>query len=125
MSSMSQPLSKLFKIAALARIHVTNVMIEGTWMPCEYEQNKNGKVRIVTLADIDVDAPRNRAPWHPTVAVAAHHVFERLSPCRKISVRELIRGRAIEDCPFKQFLKRDLFANPISKSHDVKLKIPN
>lgn len=92
----------------MARFNLTNVVIEGTWMPCEYEQDKNGRVRVVMLADIDVDKPRHRAAWHPTVEIAARRFFEDLSPCRKISVRELIRGRAIEDCPFKQFLKRDV-----------------
>jgi hypothetical protein len=110
MSSTSQPSSGLSKIAALARINATNVMIEGAWMPCEYVQDKNCRVRIVMLADIDVDERRNRDAWHPTVEIAAQHVFENLSPSRKVSVRALIRGRAIEDCPFKQFLKRDLLA---------------
>lgn len=110
MSSRDQPSSKLSTIAALARINVTDVKIEGVWMPCEYEQDKHGKVRVVMLADIEVDESKNRASWHATVDVAALHFFEKLSPHRKISVRNPVRGRAIEECPFKQFLKRDLTA---------------
>lgn len=110
---MNQPLRKLSAMSALARINVTNVKIEGAWMPCEYEQDKNGRVRIVMLADIDVEEPKRHATWHRTVEIAAWHAFENLSLFRKVSVRELIRGRAIEDCPFKQLLKRNLLSRVV------------
>jgi hypothetical protein len=95
---------------ALAKINVTNVFIEGEWMPCEYVTDRTGRIRVVMLADVEMDNPANRAGWHATVKDAAADFFASVEPRRKLAVRAPFLGRTIEEWPFRQFLKRDLLA---------------
>lgn len=95
---------------ALAKINVTNVQIEGTWMPCEYVQSSTGRVRVAMLADIEFEGPATRAVWHDTVEEGAAHFFTTVGLCRKLAVRAPVAGRSIEEWPFQQLLKRDLLA---------------
>jgi hypothetical protein len=89
-------------------VNFTNVEIDGAWMPCEYVQDLAGKVRVVMLADIEFDEPARRFVWHMTVDEAAYDRYQAIEPCRKLAVRMPLPGRSIEDCPFRQSLKRDL-----------------
>jgi hypothetical protein len=95
---------------ALAKINVTNVFIEGEWMPCEYVTDRTGRIRVVMLADVEMDNPATRTGWHATVKDAAADFFACVEPCRKLAVRAPFLGRPIEEWPFRQFLKRDLLA---------------
>jgi hypothetical protein len=93
---------------ALAKINVTNVFIEGEWMPREYVTGRTGRIRVVMLADVEMDNRANRAGWHATVMVTADNFFASVNPCRKLAVRAPFLGRPIEEWPFRQLLKRDL-----------------
>ncbi len=95
---------------ALAKINETHVCIEGEWMPCEYVTDRRGRVRVVMLADVEMDNPADRAGWHATVMDAADDFFACVGPCRKLAVRAPRSDRPIEEWPFRQFLKRDLLA---------------
>jgi len=108
--STSMSSSKQSTAAATAKINATNVEIAGVWMPCEYIQNRSGCVRVIMLADIELDEPANGAIWDKSVEAAATRFFDRVGLCRKLAVRLPIPGRAIEQCPFQQFLKRDLYS---------------
>jgi hypothetical protein len=99
---------KFSTTAAIAKINVTNVQIEGMWMPCEYVQGSTGRVRVVMLADIEFEGLATRAVWHDTVEEGAAHFFMTIRPCRKLAVRAPVAGRPIEEWSFQQFLKRDL-----------------
>ena len=92
------------------KINVTDVEINGAWMPCEYVQDRAGRVRVVMLADVDFGEPARRAAWHLTVEAAAAFRFDRIEPCRKLTVRVPQAGRPIDECSFQQRLKRDLIA---------------
>jgi hypothetical protein len=108
------PSKKLSTAESVARINVTDIEIEGVWMPCEYVEDRAGRVRVVMLADIETEVPASRATWHATVADAAESFFKAVGASRKLAVRQAVPGRAIEDCPFRQFLKRDLFDRAVS-----------
>jgi hypothetical protein len=101
-------LPKISTAEAVARINVTDIRINGAWMPCEFVQNRVGLVKVVMLADIEFDEPASKSVWHETVDVAAAYRFDAIEACRKLALRAPLPGRSIEDCPFHQVLKRDL-----------------
>jgi hypothetical protein len=92
------------------KINVTDIEIAGAWMPCEYVQDRVGRVRVVMLADVDFDEPARGAVWHLTLEAAAAFRFDRIEPCRKLTLRVSQAGRPIDECSFQQRLKRDLIA---------------
>jgi hypothetical protein len=81
-------------------------------MPCEYLQARSGRVRIVMLADVDFAEPACDAVWHTSIEAAAAYRFEEIELCRKITLRVPHAGRLIEECSFRQCLKRDLMNRP-------------
>jgi hypothetical protein len=98
------------RVQSLAKINETNVFIEGEWMSCEYVTDRRGRVRVVMLADVEMENPADLAGWHATVMDAANDFFACVEPSRKLAVRAPRSGRPIEEWPFRQFLKRDLLA---------------
>ncbi|CAE6841583.1 hypothetical protein [Paraburkholderia aspalathi] len=95
--------------ARVARqINVTDVEIAGTWMPCEYIEDRSGRVRVVMLADVDFDEPARSAVWHLTLAASVAHRLEQIEPSRKLTVRIAMADRTVADWSFQQRLKRHL-----------------
>jgi hypothetical protein len=101
---------KVLAAGADRKINVTDIEIAGVWMPCEYVQDRVGRVRVVMLADVDFDEPARGAAWHLTLEAAAAFRFDRIEPCRKLTLRVPQAGRPIDGCSFQQRLKRDLIA---------------
>ncbi len=88
------------------RIKAENVVVAGVLMPCEYVSNAAGRVRVLMLADVELDDSRVRVRWHRTLHGAAEFAFEHIESCRKLSV--LITSDRVAKPAFRQVLKRDL-----------------
>ena len=102
------PSRRISAAQAVARIHVTNVDIDGVWMPYEYLTDRAGNINVVMLADIEFNESARNAVWHTTLAAAAFDRYQTIEPCRKLAVRSIKDDHAVEERPFQQFLKRDL-----------------
>ena len=98
------------------RIKAAKASVHGVLMPCEYVVNARGWVKLVMLADVELEGPGVKGRWKKTIDDAALDAFDRIEPCRKLAILEPSGQPPNVRYAFRQVLKRDISSASSSTS---------